>query len=293
MTASASILSELWHDQLVEHERQGVFLVLVGFLGSFGFIRLSARLGRSPRVPWWPGSIVSDSGLHLHHLVWGICLMMASGALGFALFDSSPWFEVCAACFGIGAGLTIDEFALWIYLEDVYWAREGRSSIDAAVIAGAAMLLVLLGAAPFEVDTGSAVGDIFLAVSAAAILLLPVVVCFGKERLLHGTLGIFFAPLAVYAALRIGKPRSPWARRFYGDRNPHKQAKAEERFRASRRTERFKERFRDAVGGETQAAYQAKLAERAAINKASSKVRQRSERVVSGQTEAAPPDRVD
>jgi hypothetical protein len=281
MTASASILSEFWHDQLVEHERQGVFLVLVGFLASFGFIRLSARLGRSPRVPWWPGSVVSDSGLHLHHLVWGICLMMASGALGFALYDSSPWFEVCAACFGIGAGLTIDEFALWIYLEDVYWAREGRSSIDAAVIAGAAMLLVLLGAIPLEVDTGSVAGDIVLAVVAAGIFLLPVVVCFGKERLLHGALGIFFTPLAVYGAVRVGKPRSPWARRYYGDRDPHKQAKAEQRFRADRRTERFKERFRDMVGGETQAAYQAKLTQRAATGTASSDVRQRSERVSS------------
>jgi hypothetical protein len=51
MSWSASILSDFWHDQLVEHSRQGLFLVLVGFLGSFGFIRLSARLGRSPRVP--------------------------------------------------------------------------------------------------------------------------------------------------------------------------------------------------------------------------------------------------
>jgi hypothetical protein len=290
MTLSASILSEFWHDQLVEHERQGVFLVLVGFLGSFLFIRLSARLGRSPRVPWWPGSVVSDSGLHLHHLVWGICLMMASGALGFALYDSSPWFELCAACFGIGAGLTIDEFALWIYLEDVYWAREGRSSIDAAVIAGAAMLLVLLGAVPLEVDTGSVAGDIALAVVGAAILLLPVVICFAKERLLHGALGIFFTPLAVYGMVRVGKPRSPWARRFYGDRNPHKQAKAEQRFGADRRTERFKERFRDMVGGETQAAYQAKLTQRAATGTASSDLRQRAERVVSGQTQPAPPD---
>jgi hypothetical protein len=234
--------------------RQGIFLVLVGFLGSFVFIRVSARLGRSPRVPWWPGSVVSESGLHLHHLVWGICLMMASGALGFALYDSSPWFEVCAAFFGIGAGLTIDEFALWIYLEDVYWAREGRSSIDAAVIAGAALLLVLLGAAPLEVDTGSTAGDLLAAAIGATILLLPVVVCFGKERLLHGALGIFFTPLAVYGAVRIGKPRSPWAKRFYRDRNPRKQAKAEARFPDDRRTERIKERFRDVVGGEIQAA---------------------------------------
>jgi hypothetical protein len=115
---------------------------------------------------------------------------------------------------------------------------------------------------PLEVDTGSAAGDIVVTVVAGAILLLPVVVCFAKQRLLHGTFGIFFVPLALYGALRIGKPRSPWARRFYADRNPGKQAKAEARFRLDRRTERLKERLRDAVGGETQAAYEAKLRQR-------------------------------
>ena len=121
---------------------------------------------------------------------------------------------------------------------------------------------MLLGAVPLEVDTGSAAGDIVVTVVAAAILLLPVAVCFAKQRFLHGAFGIFIVPLAVYGALRIGKPGSPWARRFYGDRNPRKQAKAEARFRADRRTERVKERVRDAVGGETQADYEAKLRQR-------------------------------
>ena len=262
MTTSASFLSAFWNDQLVEHERQGIFLVLVGFLGSFGFIRLSARLGRSPRVPWWPGSVVSDSGVHLHHLVWGICLMTASGALGFALFDSSPWFEVCAACFGIGAGLTFDEFALWIYLEDVYWAREGRSSIDAAAIAGAGLLLVLLGAVPLEVDTGSAAGDIVVTVVAGAILLLPVAVCFAKQRFLHGTFGIFFVPLAIYGAVRIGKPWSPWARRFYGDRKPRKQAKAEARFRPTAAPSDSRNAFATPSAARRRPTYEAKLRQR-------------------------------
>jgi hypothetical protein len=262
MATSASFVSTFWNDQLVAHERQGIFLVLVGFLGSFGFIRLSARLGRSPRFTWWPGSVVTDGGLHLHHLVWGICVMTASGALGFALFDSSPWFEICAACFGIGLGLTFDEFALWIHLEDVYWAREGRKSVDAAVVAGAGLLLVTLGAVPFEVDTGSAAGDIAAAALAAVILLLPVAISFAKQRFWHGTFGIFIGPLAIYAACRIGKPGSPWARRFYGERRPGKQAKSEARFRSDRRTERFKERLRDAIGGTPQAEYEAKLRQR-------------------------------
>lgn len=273
----ASFLSDFWRDQLVEHDRQALFMVLLGFLGSFAFIRLSARLGRSPRFAWWPGSVVSDSGVHLHHLVWGISLMLAAGTLGFALFASSPWLEVCAALFGIGAGLTFDEFALWVYLDDVYWAEQGRISIDATVLAVAMIGLILLGARPFEIETDTAADTIGSAI-VALLVLLAVTLSFAKQRLLHGTLGLFLLPLAVYGASRIGKPGSPWAKRFYGERNARKQAKAMRRFRHERRTERFKNRFRDAIGGTTNAAYEAALAQNAATRAASNEVRDRAER---------------
>ena len=58
------------------------FVLLGAFLLSFLFIRTSARLMRSPRVPWWPGSVTTDTGLHLHHLVWGIVLILLAGFLG-------------------------------------------------------------------------------------------------------------------------------------------------------------------------------------------------------------------
>ncbi|HET7574071.1 MAG TPA: hypothetical protein VFJ99_03045, partial [Solirubrobacterales bacterium] len=108
---SASIVTDFW-ERLEAHDEQALFLVLAGFILSFAFIRMSTRLMRSPKVPWWPGSIVSDSGVHLHHLVFGIVTMMIAGALGFLSFGNSPWTEICAFVFGIGAGLTIDEFAL-------------------------------------------------------------------------------------------------------------------------------------------------------------------------------------
>jgi hypothetical protein len=225
VNTTASIFTDFWNDQLVAHDRQAIFLVLVGFLLSFGFIRLSTRLMRSPRVPWWPGSIVSDGGVHLHHLVFGITLMMLSATLGFALFNASPWFEICAAAFGVGVGLTIDEFALFVYLDDVYWAREGRASIDATVIAAALMGVVLIGANPFDINSATTL-DLIASVVALLLLLALVSICFFKGRILHGTLGLITGFLAVYGACRIGKPGSPWARRFYGERNPAKQAKA-------------------------------------------------------------------
>jgi hypothetical protein len=245
---TASIFADFWNDQILAEEKQGLFLVLVGFLLSFGFIRMSTRLMRSPRVPWWPGSVVSESGVHVHHLVFGIVTMMIAGAIGFTVLGDSPWAEVCAFAFGVGAGLTIDEFALWVYLEDVYWSEQGRVSIDATVIAAAFMGLILLGFTPFTFETGS-LDETIESLVGALVILAVVAICFAKQRIMHGTVGFFVLPIAIYGAARIGKPGSPWARRRYGERNPSKQAEAEDRFSPDRRTERLKNAFRDIIGG--------------------------------------------
>src|SRR5207248_8918909 len=106
---------------------------------------------RSPKVPWWPGSVVTEGGLHLHHLVWGIVLMLGCGFLGFVTDLGSPGRELLAAGFGVGAGFTLDEFALWIHLRDVYWAEEGRSSFTAVIVALVLGGLILLGVAPLDI----------------------------------------------------------------------------------------------------------------------------------------------
>jgi hypothetical protein len=277
--STASIVSEFWNDQIVAHDRQAVFLVLAGFLLSFAFIRMSTRLMRSPRVPWWPGSVVSDSGVHIHHLVFGIVTMMLAGTVAFALFGESPGTEVCALLFGIGAGLTIDEFALWVYLDDVYWAKEGRSSIDATVIAAALMMLALLGFTPFTIEDGSIESILGTALSALFVFGL-VAICFAKGRILHGAIGFFIFPIALYGACRLGKPHSAWARRRYGERRPKKQARAEERFPPDRRTERFKNAFRDTICGKPSEGLAAAKEEAfAATREASEEVRERAERI--------------
>jgi hypothetical protein len=275
---AASIFTDLW-DQLVEHDEQGLFLVLAGFILSFAFIRMSTRLMRSPRVPWWPGSVVSDSGVHVHHLVFGIVTMMVAATVGFSALGGSPTTEICAFAFGIGAGLTIDEFALWVYLDDVYWAEEGRSSIDATVIAVAGMILLLLGFTPFTFDTSSP-AQIVVSVIGALLIVSLVAICFLKQRLMHGWVGFFVFPFAIYGAARLGKPDSPWARRRYGERKPAKQKRAEERFPPDRRTDRLKNAFRDIVGGkpsEGVAAVQHEAA--AATREAVEEARERAEQL--------------
>ena len=244
---TASIFSNFW-DGLEDHHEQAVFLVLVGLVGSFAFIRMSTRIIRSESVSWWPGNIESEGGLHLHHLVFGIVTMMVAGTLGFVADGRSPYIEICALLFGIGVGLTIDEFALWVHLEDVYWEREGRSSVDATVIAASLMLLIVLGVSPVAFDSSST--EALIASILLTLLVFACVgICIAKGRVLHGVTGIFIGPLAIYGACRIGKPNSTWARYRYGERRPKKQAKAEGRFPPDRRTERFKEAFRDIVGG--------------------------------------------
>jgi branched-subunit amino acid transport protein AzlD len=279
--ASASIFADFW-DRLVDSHEQALFLVFVGFVLSFSFIRMSTRLARSPKVPWWPGSVVSESGVHLHHLVFGIVTMMIAGTLGFVALGASPWIEMCAFAFGVGAGLTIDEFALWIYLDDVYWAEEGRSSIDATVIAAAAMALLLLGFTPFTFDTGSP-AQIVGSILGALLVFGLVAICFFKQRLLHGSVGFFLLPVAIYGAARLGKPGSAWARRHYGGRSPEKQRRAEARFPPDRRTERFKNAFRDIVGGKPSEGVAAAQQEAAAATReAMAEIRHRAEQVVSG-----------
>ncbi len=245
--SNAVVLASFW-GALQEKHVSGVFLVLVGFIGSFAFIRMSTRIIRSGSVSWWPGNIESESGLHIHHLVFGIVTMMAAGTLGFLADGRAPLTEISALAFGIGVGLTIDEFALWVHLEDVYWSNEGRSSIDATVLAAAVMLLIVFGISPVAIDSTSP-WAIVTSVLLTLVAFTWVAICFAKGRILHGTIGVFVGPLAFYGACRLGKPDSPWARRRYGERNPGKQARAEVRFRPDRRTERFKNWFRDVVGG--------------------------------------------
>lgn len=276
MITSASIITDFW-ENLEQHNETGLFLVLVGFILSFGFIRMSTRLMRSPKVPWWPGSVVSDSGVHIHHLVFGIVTMMIAGALGFFAFGRTPMTEICAFAFGVGAGLTIDEFALWVHLDDVYWAEEGRSSIDATVIGASAMLLILLGYSPVVIETGSTEA-VISSIVGTLILIWCVSACFLKGRVLHGTIGIFISPLAIYGACRIGKPTSAWARHRYDERHPRKQAKSEDRFQPDRRTEHFKNAFRDIVGGKPSEGLAAAGAEAiAATKEAGEEVMQRAE----------------
>jgi hypothetical protein len=116
-------------------------------------------------------------------------------------------------------------------LDDVYWGPEGRRSVDAVLVAVVIGLLLLAGLNPF--DTDASAGAIVFAIS-VALSLFFVVVAILKGRAVLALLGLFIAPLAVIAAIRLARPGSPWGRRFYRPPSP-KLSRAEKRFPPGRR----------------------------------------------------------
>ena|ERR1035437_7610669 len=105
-------------------------IILITFLTTFIFIRTITHLQKAHLIP------NQNSGvLHIHHMVPGIILLIISGYLGLSFWNNNKVRLTATLLFGIGAALTLDEFALWLFLSNVYWAKQGRDSIDAVVIA--------------------------------------------------------------------------------------------------------------------------------------------------------------
>jgi hypothetical protein len=131
------VLGELWRFHFKSERRERLFLASIGFLLTFGIVRGITHLIRAGIGPFHN---VSSGGLHIHHLVWGILLLLVVGYIwliqeGTGESRIPSWFSrATAVTYGVGAALTLDEFALWLNLQDVYWAGKGRESIDAVVI---------------------------------------------------------------------------------------------------------------------------------------------------------------
>jgi hypothetical protein len=154
VSATAHSAGDLYagHFRDVRHER--MFLASVGFFVAFVVVRVITHLIHTGRGPFH--DVVTKGG-HIHHLVWGILLLLGVGYLwliqvGTGDTPGHAWASrITALLFGVASALTLDEFALWLTFRDVYWEREGRLSIDAVVLFGS-MLSIALWGGPFLRD---------------------------------------------------------------------------------------------------------------------------------------------
>jgi hypothetical protein len=232
---------EIRSSAALDQADQRAGLILLGsMLLSFGFIRFSTRMIRA-QVSWWPGN-VTPGGLHIHHLVFGIVFMMVAGFLAFVIQPGSPWFEILAGLFGVGVGLTLDEFALWLYLDDVYWSEEGRSSVDAVVFAAIIGGGIIVGFVPLDAGEG---GSTLAIVSTVVLDLAVCAIVALKGKGSSAVIGMFIPPVAWVAAIRLARPGSWWANRRYKP-DSDKLVKAEAR---KGRHDRRVRRFQDLIGG--------------------------------------------
>lgn len=142
-------MGELFHQHVRDRPRRRLFLAAVGFFLTLALARGAAYAAARGISPF---HYIYIRGTHVHHLVWGILLLLVvgfcwlievgTGTKGSSLFAS----RLMSLLYGVGAALTLDEFALWLNLEEkVYWTREGRASLDAILLFGAALLIGIWG----------------------------------------------------------------------------------------------------------------------------------------------------
>ena len=137
-------VGELYQRDIVDTGKVPQFLILISFLLAFLAVRFVTHSIRDKRFRRIFRNVSGKGGRHIHHLVWGILLLLISGYLALA-FDPDRVRNLLAVLFGVGAALTLDEFALWLNLEDVYWAKQGRSSVDAVIVFATLLGMILLG----------------------------------------------------------------------------------------------------------------------------------------------------
>ena len=252
-------MGDWFRENILDTGRLPLFCFFAGFVLTFLFIRFSVRMIRA-QVSWWPGNI-TPGGLHIHHVVFGTVTMVAGGVAGLAVpVEPVVWRAVCAALFGLGTALVLDEFALILHLDDVYWAEEGRLSVDAVAIAGGVTGMLLLGGGPLLSELADIQEEtpLALVVTVALILLVDLglaVITIVKGKVWTGLAGLFVPLLLYVGAIRLARPRSIWARRFYQPREGHpgrpdKLATAQERERRYREpVHRLFVSVQDAVAG--------------------------------------------
>lgn len=239
-------MGSFWNDNVSDAGKLPFFVCVVAFIVTFVVTRIIVRMIRSGRGPFKDNSV---GGVHVHHMVPGLILLILGGLT--AIGAMGPGWDVGAGLiFGVGLALVLDEFALVLHLDDVYWSEEGRLSVDIVFLLAAVMILLLIVGSPFGVEEDAlsmtprliSIAFIFIDLTMAA-------VAASKGKLVLAATGIVVPILAWVGAIRLARPNSPWAKRRYAV-DSQKMTTATEREEHFDRTWRSKvERFQEKVAG--------------------------------------------
>ncbi|MGW0560972.1 hypothetical protein ACWDZ4_10110 [Streptomyces sp. NPDC003016] len=237
-----------WYRNILEPGKLPLLLALLSFVLTFAVTRTVTRMIRAGRGPF---RNVSPGGLHIHHVVPGVILMTIGGFGAVATGAHGVSSAICAVIFGVGAGLVLDEFALVLHLDDVYWSEQGRRSVEVVVVTAAVVGLVLSGSVPFGVDGLSPderesrttlILNVLFNFSLALIAL-------SKGKVLTALFGTVVPVVALVGAIRLAKPGSPWARRLYRRRPRARAGAALRLWRHDRRWAGLGRKIQDLIGG--------------------------------------------
>ncbi|MGW7240366.1 hypothetical protein [Streptomyces sp. NPDC054804] len=233
---------------VIEPGKLPLLLALTAFVLTFVITRVITRLIRAGKGPF---GNVKAGGLHIHHVVPGVVLVVIGGFGAVSSGRQGFGAALAAVVFGVGAGLVLDEFALILHLDDVYWTEEGRQSVEVVVVTAAMVGLLLAGFSPFGVndlstdelqDRGAVIANIV-----ANFLFSLVALSKGKAR--TAIFGVIVPFVGVVGAVRLARPGSAWARRFYANR-PRARARAGLRtYHHDRRWARLSRTLQDWIGG--------------------------------------------
>ena len=135
----------LYHKHFDDRRKERQLFATGSFFSTFAAVRTITHAIRAQRGPF---RNITPGGRHIHHMTFGITGLLTVGYLWMLEYgvNEERWSSrATAAVFGSGAALTLDEFALWLNLEDDYWTKQGRESIDAVVLFGSLSVLSVLG----------------------------------------------------------------------------------------------------------------------------------------------------
>ncbi|MEU3945053.1 hypothetical protein [Streptomyces sp. NPDC029526] len=211
-------MGQWWERNIIEPGKLPLLLALTAFVLTFVITRVITRMIRAGKGPF---GNVKAGDLHIHHVVPGVILTIVGGFAAVAGGRHGFGSAVAAVVFGIGAGLVLDEFALILHLDDVYWTEAGRQSVEVVVLTAALVGLLLGGFSPFGVDDLDAEeqqnrANLITTVTANFLFSL-IALSKGKARI--AVLGVVVPLIALIGAIRLARPDSPWAKRFYRRRH--------------------------------------------------------------------------